>query len=88
MRKPATVSCDTAQGCSAAELFLVGGFCDEGGESKQVMSKLLTSLQSSQIVLHLALACIGSANTSQGSPRCTSLILNTATGTAHTGESG
>ena len=75
------------QGMLDADVHLVGAFSDSKGEGEVLLETILACLQASTQHFNLVLACVGSANTTaEGSPRCTSLSLDTSTGTAYPGK--
>jgi hypothetical protein len=59
------------------ELYIVGGFTEATECGHRIADTLLSSLEDTDLPVHVRLACIGQLNTTiTGAPRCCSLALN------------
>lgn len=64
-------------GCSAARLWLAGGYDDAGGMGRALTARLLRCLERSTAALHVQLAALGPLNTApDGSPLSTALAVD------------
>ena len=69
------------QGMVEPDLYIVGGFTEATGCGVKVANSLLSSLEDTDLPVHIRLACVGPLNTTaDGEPRCCSLALKAEKG--------
>ena len=73
----ATCLAPLLHGMLEPELYIVGGFTEATECGHRTADTLLSSLEDTDLPVHICLACIGQPNTTvTGAPRCCSLALN------------